>query len=246
MRVVKGLLGHSILCRGIKPGVWNKKSSGRTIRGFLRLKEMTAVGSEFMRTDAELVKQVLRGDIEIFEEIVARYEKKVYGLAFRMLRNHEDASDAAQEAFLKIYRSLASFKGSSKFSTWVYRITTNVCLDMLRQRKKRSAYSLDDPLQLDDGEVLREMAADCGDPDERLYKKELMAALSKAIGELPDEQRFVVVLRDIYGLSYGEISKALGVPLGTVKSRLNRARNAIQDTMQKYKELLPHAMRLSR
>jgi len=184
-----------------------------------------------------LVKKSQSGDIEAFEQLVSAYDKRAYNIAYRVMGNEEDAKDMAQEAMLRVYRSIKDFKGQSSFSTWLYRIVTNVCLDELRRRKNDKHVSIDSTIQTEDGELHMELSSDKETPEtayERLEQREL---IKKAIRELNDEYRSVIVLRDIQGFSYEEISNMLECSLGTVKSRINRARAVLRDKLKSSMEL---------
>ena len=184
------------------------------------------------------------GDVEAFERLVAAYERKVYNLAYRLTGNHDDASDVAQEALLKVYTSLPDFRGDSSFSTWLYRIVSNACLDELRRRKRQRATSLDETFLAEDGGDLARQWADTGEgPEEALARKELQAFVQVAIDALEDEHRMVIVLRDLQGYSYQEIADFLGLSLGTVKSRLNRARTALQKKLSELELFGPRFVR---
>ena len=169
------------------------------------------------------IERVLAGDESAYEPLVTENQTKVYRLALRILKNEADAEDAAQEAFLKAYTSLADFRGDSRFSVWLYRLTNNICIDMLRKNKRAVIVSLQ--TEDDDGEET-ELAI----PDER-YSPERLAeraadrdAVRSALASLPDDCREILALRESAGLSYDEIAAALSLEVGTVKSRLNRAR----------------------
>ncbi len=183
-------------------------------------------GSE---SDQVLVDRARTGDHGAFEALVRRHEKNVYNLTYRMAGNHHDAADLAQEAFLRAYTRLADFGGHSAFSTWLYRVTANVCLDELRRRGRRPAASLDQANPTDDSEVYRQVADPAPGPEEAVTRRETEAAVQAGLLELPEEFRLVVVLRDLQGYAYEEIAEVLNLPLGTVKSRLNRARLALRD-----------------
>lgn len=182
-----------------------------------------------------LLKRAREGDVEAFETLTAAYERKVYNLAYRLTGNHDDASDVAQEALLKVFTSLPEFRGDASFSTWLYRVVSNTCLDELRRRKRQRAVSLDEPLYMENGEgVSRQWADESDGPEEALARRELQATVQQAISLLEEEHRVILVMRDIEDLSYQEIADALQLSLGTVKSRLNRARAALQ---KKFSEL---------
>ncbi|MCL5046056.1 MAG: sigma-70 family RNA polymerase sigma factor [Actinobacteria bacterium] len=178
--------------------------------------------------DGLLVQRSKRGDLGAFEELVARYEKKVYNLAFRLTGNHDDADDVAQEALLRAYTSLSSFRGDSSFSTWLYRIVTNAGLDEIRRRRRRATTSLDDPLSTREGEVARQVPDASEGPVEIAERIEVREQVQEAINSLADDHRVVLILRDLQGLSYAEIAGILRCPLGTVRSKLSRARERLK------------------
>ncbi|MEW6723473.1 MAG: sigma-70 family RNA polymerase sigma factor [Bacillota bacterium] len=181
--------------------------------------------------EEQLVARAQRGDVAAFEELITAYQKKVFNLAYRMVGNQEDASDLAQEAFLKAFRAMPDFKGQASFSTWLYRIVSNVCLDELRQRRRRQTISLDEPLQLED-EPLPRQVADSGDgPEEILERREVQEIVQQGIGELGDDHRLALILRELQGKSYQEIAEITGCNIGTVKSRINRARLSLKQLL---------------
>jgi RNA polymerase sigma-70 factor (ECF subfamily) len=166
-------------------------------------------------TDAELVERHLRGDGAAFDAIVDRYERRVYAVALRMCGEVEDARDVTQDVFVSALRSLKTFRSEAKLSTWLHRLAINASLDHLRRRRRRDARPLEDV----------HAVADPGlGPDERAADAERAAAVHRALAAVSPEHRAVVVLHDLQGLEYAEIADALGMALGTVKSRLHRAR----------------------
>lgn len=176
--------------------------------------------------EAAVIQAVLDGDINAYELLVKEYEKNVYNLALRMVGNSEDAADMSQEAFIKAYNSLTSFRGDSKFSVWLYRIVSNVCLDYLRSRGRRQTVSLS--AGNDDGEDVEIDIADETQSPERLLDRRLTRdAVRRGLAALPPEHRQILLLREIQGLSYDEIADALGIEAGTVKSRIFRARKKL-------------------
>jgi RNA polymerase sigma-70 factor (ECF subfamily) len=187
--------------------------------------------------EADLVARAVDGDGEAFAELVMPFEGKVYGLAYRMCGNREDAYDLAQEAFLKVYRALGRFKGDSSFSTWLYRVVANTCLDQLR-RAGRSvvASSLDDPIETETGAVKREVADTTFEPEILALQSEAARELRGAVAHLPPVHRLAILLRDYQDLPYEEIAEAMGCGLGTVKSRISRARAMLRDRLSR-KEL---------
>jgi len=184
-----------------------------------------------------LLERSKAGDIAAFETLIEAYQKKIFNLAYRIVGNYDDAGDLAQEALIRIFRSIANFKEQSSFSTWVYRITTNVCLDDIRKKKNRRVLSLDEEIHVEDGEMKRQIMSDDPLPDEVAEKEELRHLVNSAIKGLPEEQRLVITLRDIQGLTYDEISEVLDCPSGTVKSRINRARQALKNVLLSKREL---------
>ena len=180
-----------------------------------------------MSNEKALVQQAKAGDRNAFAALVSAYEGKIYNLALRYLGNREDAMDASQEVFLRVFRFLPGFQEESGFSTWIYRIGVNVCKDMLVKRNKRNELSLELP---DDEEDYRtvEVSDERYDPQAIVEQSDLRESLASAIAELPQQQREMIVLRDIQGLSYEEIGQVLCLEIGTVKSRLSRARENLR------------------
>ena len=176
-------------------------------------------------SEKEIIERVLGGDANAFEELVLRYEKTVYSLAVRMVSDREDAADMTQEAFIKAYNSLSSFRGDSRFSVWLYRITTNVCLDFLRSKSRKQQVSL--TVSDDDEDAQLDIPDRKADPEEQLMKRLGMQSLSEGLKLLPDKQRQILVMRELGGMSYAEIGAALSLEEGTVKSRIFRARKRL-------------------
>ncbi|NLG84422.1 MAG: sigma-70 family RNA polymerase sigma factor [Firmicutes bacterium] len=174
--------------------------------------------------ERELIRRSQAGEKEAIEELLGRYEGLVYNLALRYFGEESEAADAGQEAMLRIYRSLPRFKGESSFKTWVYRVTTNVCLDLLRRRERRDLPLLETTA----GEPFLAASSFLDDPVAYTEQKELGALLEQLVRTLSLPQRIVLVLRDLEGLSYEEIAFVLGWAPGTIKSRLARARAALR------------------
>ena len=184
------------------------------------------------RDENRLVDLALNGDMRAFELLMEKHESKMYAVALRMCKNREDAQDCLQDAMLRIYKALPSFKGQSSFSTWAYRITMNTCLDDLRRKKVRQAQSLDQMLEIGWSPV------DENNSTERHFENsELKRNLSKAIQTLPEEMRAAVVLRDVQGFSYEEIASILSTNVGTVKSRISRGREKLREILSRNQEL---------
>ena len=176
--------------------------------------------------EAAIVRNVLGGDANAFETLVLEYEKNVYNIALRMTGNSEDAADMTQEAFIKAYNSLQSFRGDSKFSVWLYRIVSNVCLDFLRSKNRRPTVSLS--VEDDDGEDAQlDVADESQSPELLLDRKLTRDSVRRGLDSLPPDYRQILLLREIQGLSYDEIAQALSLEVGTVKSRIFRARKRL-------------------
>ncbi len=185
-----------------------------------------------------LLKKAKNGDIEAFESLVERYQKKVYNIALRMTGNSEDAAEIAQEALIRVFRSLRNFKEEASFSTWIFRITTNLCLDEIRKRKNKQVVYINDEIKLEDGEVKIQIEDKSPGPEEKAQTNEIRRIVNDAIQSLSEEHRTIIVLRDIEGFSYDEIARIVKCPEGTVKSRINRARQSLKDILKKKKELI--------
>ncbi|MDO7788509.1 sigma-70 family RNA polymerase sigma factor [Desulforamulus aquiferis] len=191
-----------------------------------------------------LVERSKKGDRAAFEHLVQLYENKVYTIAYRLMGNHADAADLAQDSFIKIYQALPNFRGDASFSTWIYHITVNVCRDELRKRQRRPTVSLDEPAN-DNGSTY-EVRSTAPGPEEELDRNETQAMVQRCLNSLSDDYRTVLVMREIKEMSYEEIAEALGCSLGTVKSRLSRARQALKEKISKQMELLPPSNRLAK
>ena len=182
--------------------------------------------------ESALVRRIQSGDGDAFAELMGAYQKQVYNLALRTVGNPEDAADMTQEAFLRAYRAIGSFRGESKLSVWLYRLTTNVCIDFLRSKGRKPTVSLtvesedEEPQELD-------VADDRFDPEENFQRKELRRAVQRGLASLPEEYRVILILRELNGLSYAEIGETLQLEEGTVKSRLFRARKKLCEFLQR-------------
>ena len=177
--------------------------------------------------DAPLFLERLRaGDAQAFEELVASHQHRVFGVALRMLGSAAEAEEIAQEAFLRAHRSLPEFRGDARLSTWLYAIVSRLCLNRLASGDRKAVRHGE--------EILLRVADPRGGPDAGAERGELEAALHRAIAELSEERRVVVILRDLEGLSYEDIAVALGIELGTVRSRLHRARLDLKDKLERF------------
>ena len=182
--------------------------------------------------ESTLIQRAMGGDAASFNTLMEAHERRMYAVALRMCGNHEDAQDCLQEAMLRIYRAISGFKAQSSFSTWVYRITMNACLDELRKRKSRPNTSLDGLLDtgwspVDGGES----------PEGHAMRREMRRMLQRYIGELPEDMRAAVVLRDVEGYSYEEIAGILEANVGTIKSRISRGRERLREKIGARPEL---------
>lgn len=183
-------------------------------------------------TDQELAARARDGDQDAFEQLVRDNEKRIYTLALRMTGSREDALDLAQDAFFQAWKALPTFQGESSFATWLYRLATNLCLDHLRTQKRRTqsmgpALSLDDeengPVQVADQQLQPQEAVERSE-----RRRALERALERGLASLPDHHRQVLIMRELSGLSYQEIAQVLDLDLGTVKSRIARARLSLR------------------
>lgn len=189
-------------------------------------------------TEKELLRKSKQGHLASFEELISTHQQKVYNIALRMLVNEQDAFDASQEVFIKVYRNLDKFQENSSFSTWLYRITTNTCLDMLRKNKeKKNEISMDSPMEFEDREASFQLEDKKADVEEEILKRERRQALYAALEQLNEEHKKMIVLRELQGMSYQEIADITGTNIGTVKSKINRARISLKNSLLQFKEL---------
>jgi RNA polymerase sigma-70 factor (ECF subfamily) len=193
--------------------------------------------------EAALINGALQGDLDSFNRLVLAYQDIAFNLAYRMLGDDALAEDATQTAFLSAYRSLRSYRGGS-FKAWVLRMVTNTCYDELRRRQRHPTTPLEPEIEEDEMESPRWLADDGPSPEESVERAELEQAIQHCLEELSDEFRAVVVLVDVQGMDYEEVSTAVGKPLGTIKSRLARARQKLRGCLQGFWELLPSQFRL--
>ncbi|MBT3314543.1 MAG: sigma-70 family RNA polymerase sigma factor [Anaerolineae bacterium] len=191
-----------------------------------------------------LIRHAKNGDLTAFNKLVLQYQDMLYNTAYRILGDPGLAGDATQEAFISAFRKLKSYRGGS-FKAWLLRIVTNACYDELRRQKRRPTTPLEPITENDEEMESPSWIADSADsPEKQLETLELEQAIQRCIENLPPDFRTVIVLADIQGLDYKEAAKAIKKPLGTIKSRLARARLRLRECLQKVKELLPTAFRL--
>jgi len=191
-----------------------------------------------------LIRDAQHGDLEAFNTLVLAYQDIVFNTALRILGDEDMAADAAQEAFISAFRALNSYRGGS-FRAWLLRTVTNACYDELRRKRRRPITPLEPETEDgDEVETPRWLADPNASPEEQLDQAELEHAIQHCLENLPTDFRVVVVLADIQGLDYSEVAAAVKKPLGTIKSRLARARLRLRECLQSFRELLPAAFRL--
>ena len=184
------------------------------------------MGSESI-SDAECVRRIQRGETETFEILVRRHEKAIFNLVYRMLGDYDDAAETAQEVFLSAYRAIGQFRGDANFSTWLYRIALNHASTRRKSTssRQRRLVPIDDTELVDDVEL---------GPAETLEKKEIRQRVQRALKELQPEDAMVILLRDLQDIAYEDVARVLNIPVGTVKSRLHRARQALKARLTAY------------
>ncbi len=203
-------------------------------------------GKRPIMDEAALIQAAQRGDVHAYNTLVLRYQEQVFNVAYRIMGDADSAADATQEAFIAAFRAIHRFRGGS-FRAWLLRIVTNACYDELRRRKRHPSASLE-ALHVEDEAPEPEgmLASRAEHPESYVQRRELQAAIMDCLQALSEDQRTVAVLSDIEGFSYEEIAHIIGVALGTVKSRLSRARSSLRDCLQGFGELLPDEYRLKR
>ncbi|MCA9580575.1 MAG: sigma-70 family RNA polymerase sigma factor [Myxococcales bacterium] len=189
-------------------------------------------------SDDELVRRAQEGDEEAFRGLFDRYNRRAFAVAVSVVKNRQDAFDVVQEAFVKVHRHIGNFQGSSAFFTWLYRIVMNLCIDHLRRAKRARALEYDDGIRRStedlagDGSLLPRILD--GNPRKTIMRRELSQAIEDALDKLPEYHRAVILLREVEGLSYEEMSHVLKVPKGTIMSRLFHARKKMQESLSVY------------
>lgn len=189
-------------------------------------------------SDEILIRKSKNGDLEAFELLVRRYQNKVYTVAYRFLGNHADASDLAQEVFLRLYQALPRFRGESSLMTWLYRVTANACRDEIRRQQRHHVVSLDGEAGSNYIYAISQAPGRSPSPEEVVEQKEFNEVVQQCLSDLSGEHRLVLVMREVQGMSYEEISDVLNCSLGTVKSRLSRARQAFKEIFSIQREHL--------
>lgn len=191
--------------------------------------------------DLTLVKRVRDGDQRAFKLLVERYQRKVYAVALGMLKDKEEAMDVSQEAFVKVYKYLDHFKGDSSFYTWLYRITVNICIDVMRRKGSSGGQTeeFDESIATDLGEArIGALGSRLGtNPQKSALRRELAEKIQEALASVPEKHRAILLLREVEGMSYEDLSRTLDIPKGTVMSRLFHARAKVQKILSEYLEL---------
>ena len=190
--------------------------------------------------ESALIMAAQSGDANAFNSLVLAYQQIAYNVAYRVLGHPDAARDATQDGFVRAFRALSQYRGGS-FKSWLLRIVTNCCYDQMRARKRRPSTPLDDLVEDEEHSTI--LADDIESPEQHIEREELGALLQRALTSLPEDQRMVVVLCDVQGLSYEEAAVACSVALGTVKSRLSRARGKMRHYLMQRPELLPDNLR---
>ncbi len=186
------------------------------------------------------IKQSLAGDINAFNQLVIKYQRLAYSVAYRMLQSEDTAADAVQDSFIKAYRALDGFKGGS-FKSWLLRIVVNTCYDVLRSQKRYTFEPIGE--EADEDEPVTRLVDSGESPQDYVERMELGELIELGIRSLPPDQRLVLTLCDVHGYAYEEIAEITGFPMGTVKSRISRARTKLRDFLLQRPELLPSSLR---
>jgi RNA polymerase sigma-70 factor, ECF subfamily len=182
--------------------------------------------------DRLLVERCQAGELEAFEILVGRYRQRVYSLAYSMVRNEQDATDLSQETFVKAWQAIRGFRKNASFYTWLYRITTNLCIDFVRKRDRRPSVELEEGLEVELHANVEVAPSNRPSPTDEARRRELREQIDAALAELSPEHRAVIQLREFEGMDYAEIAKAIGCQIGTVMSRLHYARKHLQKLLK--------------
>ncbi len=187
--------------------------------------------------ERNLIEKCKQGDRKAFDTLIRNYEKRVYNLAYRLSGHYDEANDISVDAFIRVFQALRLFRGDANFSTWLFRIVTNVYLDRRKRTRNKQHLSLEEYIELEENSVARQVEDPAPTPDMRAEASERKDLMQQAINNLPDYQRAMIVLYHTEGLSYDEIAEVMALPIGTVKSRLNRARLTLREKLEPLKEL---------
>jgi RNA polymerase sigma-70 factor, ECF subfamily len=182
-------------------------------------------------TDEELVARAIEGDLDSFNQLVVRWERPIYALAYRTIGREEDARDIAQETFLRAFRAIRGFKGQAKFSSWLYRIALNLCRDWMR--RERRAPVVHPPEGADPMDLVADQPSPIEPVDDTVSRREVTSSVARAMALLPEEQRTAIILKEYHGLTFQEIADLLGCPLSTVKTRLYQGLSVLRRELGK-------------
>ncbi len=187
--------------------------------------------------EKKLIEKAISGDHQAFESLILKYEKKIYAIGFKVFKNEQDAYDVAQEICIKVYHKLNQFQFDSAFSTWLYRLATNTAIDEYRKMKRRMNHEMSSDKSIHDDEDIKMEIKDSSDtPEQSVLRQEEVNLVWQALNELKEDQKDIIVMKDIEGKSYDEIAEELDIGLGTVKSRLARARKALKNVLLEFRE----------
>jgi len=189
--------------------------------------------------DGALIARIQRGETSAFNELVRRHERRAYSYALRLTRNADEAADIVADAFVRVYRSLGTFRGDSSFTTWLYRIETNCFLDMKKKVSAQRTVSLEEILSTTNGQTDTQIADDRETPLEHVEKGERITVIQQVMRQLPKSHQAILMMYHAESMSYDEIADVLNMPIGTVKSRLNRARLRLRDALRPWYSLFP-------
>ena len=224
-----------------KGGATADAGQGASASGGITVDAVSARRTEQDRRDKILVRRLKNGDEQAFKELVTTYQNRVFGLVFRMIGNRHEAEDLAQDVFLTVYRAIGSYRGEGRFYTWLYRIASNTCKNRIKYLKGRhfnTRVDVDDNTEAQmpsrEGGALHSLQSQVPGPEAMIQGQRIQRAIQRELAKLDEDHRLLIVLRDIEGLSYADIMRITGLPAGTVKSRLHRARVALKERMKSH------------
>lgn len=225
--------GDTTWIQGISPSLPREADQNEAIEG--EEPEILVENAYLDPSDARLLRRIRRGDERAFAQLVYQYQDRVYGLCLRMLGNPEEAEDLAQEIFVAVYQHIDRFRAEAQLSTWIFKVARNRCLNRLKYLGRRAHKRRDGLEDVGEGRLHDAAASTPVRPDLHYDGQELQSVLQEALLELPDEQRMLVLLRDVDGLSYDEIARVCELPGGTVKSRIHRARQTLAQAVKAWR-----------
>jgi RNA polymerase sigma-70 factor (ECF subfamily) len=196
--------------------------------------------SDVTRSDEELVTRSRGGDVDSFNQLILRWERPIYALAYRVIGREEDARDVCQETFLRAYRSLAGFKGQAKFSSWLYRIALNLCRDWIRRQRRAPVSQFPEDIDILEAAAATEPTESIED---LVARRELSAVVEEAMAQLPEEQRTAIILKEYHGMTFQEIADLQGCPLSTVKTRLYQGLSVLRRQLERQGQTVPQMVK---